>query len=58
MDDPGVMGPCCLISQEGVAAAMKGLHIGKAAVPTGVVSDMLKAAGGSRWMADRIPDDW
>ena len=54
---PEVMGPCCLILEEGVAAALKGLNIGKAAVPTGVVSDMMKAAGGSRWMSDLIPDD-
>ena len=62
-----MMGPCCLISEEEVAAALKGLNIGKAAVPAGVVSDMMNAAGGSRWMADlinnivkegSIPDDW
>ena len=42
----------CLISEEEVAAAIKGLKIGKAAGPTGVVSEMMKAAGGfgSRWM--------
>ena len=33
-----VMGPHCLISEEEVAAAIKGLKIGKAADPTGVVS--------------------
>ena len=54
---------------EEVAAAIKGLKIGKAAGPTGVVSEMMKAAGafGSRWMTDLInnivkegciPDDW
>ena len=38
--------PHCLISEEEVAAAIKGLKIGKAAGPTGVVSEMMKAAGG------------
>ena len=32
MDCPEVMGPCCLISEEEVAAAIKGLKIGKSAV--------------------------
>ena len=52
-----------------VAAAIKGLKIGKAAGPAGVVGEMMKAAGGfgSRWMTDLInnivkegyiPDDW
>ena len=69
LDCPEVMGPHCHISEEEVAAAIKGLEIGKAAVPTGVVSDMMKASGGvgSRWMTDLInnivkegciPDDW
>ena len=51
-----MMGPHCLISEEEVAAAIKGLKIGKAAGPTGVVSEMMKAAGGfgSRWMTDLI----
>ena len=44
-----VMGPHCLISEE-VAAAMKGLKIGKAAGPTGVVSEIMKAAG---WFGSR-----
>ena len=52
VDCPEVMGPHCLISEEEVAAAIKGLKIGKA---------------GSRWMTDLInnivkegciPDDW
>ena len=30
---PEVMGTCCLISEEDVAAAIKGLKIGKAAGP-------------------------
>ena len=55
---PEVMGPHCVISEEEVAAAIKGLKIGKAAGPTGVVSEMMimKAAGGfgSRWMIDLI----
>ena len=69
VDCPEVMGPCCLISEEEVAAAIKGLKMRKAAGPTGVVSEMRKAAGGfgSRWMTDLInnivkegciPDDW
>ena len=64
-----IMGPHCLISEEEVAAAIKGLKIGKAAGPTSVMSEMMKAAGGfgSRWMTDLInnivkkgyiPDDW
>ena len=63
------MRPHCLISEEEVAAAIKGLKIGKTAGPTGVVSEMMKAAGGfgSRWMTylinnivkeGCIPDDW
>ena len=69
VDCPEVMGPHCLISEEDVAAAIKGMKIGKAAGPTGVVSEMMNAAGGfgSRWMTDLInnivkegciPDDW
>ena len=46
VDCPEVMGPRCLISEEDVAAAIKGLKMGKAAGPTGVVSEMMKAAGG------------
>ena len=64
-----VMGPCCLISEEEVAAAIKGLKMGKAAGLIGVVSEMMKAAGGfgSRWTTylinnivkeGCIPDDW
>ena len=41
VDCPDVMGPHCLISEEEVAAAIKGLKIGKAVGPTGVVSEML-----------------
>ena len=69
VDCPEVMGPHCLISEEEVAAAIKGLKIGNAAGPTGVVSEMMNAAGGlgSRWMTNLInniaiegciSDDW
>ena len=56
VDCPEVMGPHCLISEEEVAAAIKGLKIGKAAAPTGVVNEMLKEADGfgSRWMTNLI----
>ena len=46
VDCPEVMGPRCLISEERVAVANKGLKMGKLAGPTGVVSEMMKAAGG------------
>ena len=54
MDCLVVMGPCCIIPEEEVAAAIKGLKIGKAAGLTGMVSEMMKAAGGfgTRWMTD------
>ena len=66
---PEVMGACCLISEGDVEAAIKGLKIGKAAGPSGVVSEMMKSSGGigTRWMTDLInnivkegyiPDDW
>ena len=42
MDCPAVMGPYYLISEEEVAAAIKGLKMGKAAGPTGVVSEIMK----------------
>ena len=69
VDCPEVIGAHCLISEEEVVAAIKGLKIGKAAGPTGVVSEMMKTAGGfgSRWMTDLINnivkegcilDDW
>ena len=69
VDCPEVREPHCLISEEEVAAAIKGLKIGKAAGPPGVVSEKMKAAGcfGSRWMTDLInnivkegciPGDW
>ena len=66
---PEVIGHCCLISEEEVSAAIKVLKIGKAAGPTGVVSEMMKVSGSfsTRWMTDMInniakegciPDDW
>ena len=69
LDCPEVMGPCCLISEEEVAAAIKRFKMVKSAGPTGVVSEMMKASGGfgTRWMTDLInnivkdrwiPDDW
>ena len=56
VDCPEVMGPDCLNSKEEVDMAIKGLRIGKAAGPAGVVSEMIKAAGGFglRWMTDLI----
>ena len=49
---PHVMGQCCLILEKELAAAIKGLNTGKAAGPTGVVSEMMKTSCGwsSRWM--------
>ena len=54
VDCPEVMGPCCLISVEEVV--IKDFKIGKAAGPTGVVSEMIKAYGdfGTRWMTNLI----
>ena len=56
VDFSEVMGPCRLISEEEVAAAIKGLKKRKSAGPTSVVSEMMKAAGdfGSKWMTDLI----
>ena len=64
-----MMGPCCLISEEEVVAAIKRLKMVKSAGHTGVVNEMMKASGGfgTRWMTDLInnivkegciPDDW
>ena len=49
-------GPCCVISEEGVAAAIKGLKIGKAAGPAGVESKTMMASDGfgTRWMINLI----
>ena len=41
VDCPEVMGLRCLISEEEVASAIKGLKMGKPASPIGVVSEML-----------------
>ena len=56
VDCPEVMGPCCLISEEGVAAAIKGLKNRKSAGPINVVSEMMKAYGcfDTRWMTDMM----
>ena len=43
-----MMGPCCLISKEEVAVAIKGSKNGEAAGLTGVVSEMMKPSGGSK----------
>ena len=47
---------CPEVMEPSSAAAIKGLKMGKAAGPTGVVSEMIKATGGfgSRWMTDLI----
>ena len=69
VDCPEVMWPCCLISEEEVAADMKELKMGNAAGTTAVVCEMMKASSGfgSRWMIDLInnivkegciSDDW
>ena len=56
VDCPEVIWPCCLILEEEVAEAITGLKIGKAAGPTSVVNEMMKASGGfgTRWMTDLI----
>ena len=41
MDCPGVMGLYCLISEEELAAPIKGLKMGNAAGPTRVVSEII-----------------
>ena len=64
-----VCGPGEKISEEEVEAAIGKMKLGKAAGPSGVVADMLKAAGkdGTRWMTElcnavvrdgKIPKDW
>ena len=45
VDCHDVMGPCCLISEEEVAAAIKGLKIGKVTAPTGVMSEIFLMIG-------------
>ena len=62
-------GPCEKITLDEVKAAVKKMKCNKASGPSGVVVDMLKAAGetGIEWVADvcnavikegRIPQDW
>ena len=64
-----VCGPGEKISEEEVEAAIGKMKLGKAGGPSGVVADMLKAAGddGTRWMTElcnavvrdgKIPKDW
>lgn len=64
-----VSGPAECISLEEVRDAVAAMKVGKAAGPSGVVAEMLKAAGeaGVQWVTDlcnsivkegRIPDDW
>ena len=64
-----VEGECCPIMAAEVLRALKAMKEGKAAGPSGVVTEMLKAAGdvGVQWMTDlcnsvmtegHIPDDW
>lgn len=64
-----VSGPCEYISAEEVGAAIAKSKPGKAAGPSGIVVDMLKASGevGRQWVADVcnkvvlegcIPEDW
>jgi hypothetical protein len=62
-------GTCKLITEGEVRKAMSKMKNGKAAGPSGIVAEMLKAAGndGVQWMTElcnaviqegRIPDDW
>ena len=64
-----VVGSAELITGEEVQAAMSAMKVGKAAGPSGVVAEMLKAAGGTgvKWVTDlcnaivsegKIPEDW
>ena len=52
VDCPELTGPCFLISEEEVAAAIKGLKMGKAAGPIGVVV----CAEGSWWFWFKVDD--
>ena len=69
LDVRPVCGPGEKISEEEVGAAIGKMKLGKAAGPSGVVADMLEAAGddGMRWMTElcnavvrdgKIPKDW
>ena len=64
-----VCGPCEIITPEEVKVAIGETKVGKAAGPSGVASEMLKAAGedGIMWLVDlfnqiiseeKIPDYW
>ena len=64
-----VQGPSERITQEEVKDAIGAMKMGKATGPSGVVSEMLKAAGedGVKWMTGlfnqvvsdgKIPDEW
>ena len=58
---PKVMGSCCLITEEEVAAAFKGLNIIKAAGPTDVVCERIMASGdriNNNVKEGCIPDEW
>ena len=58
VDCPEVMGPHCLILEEEVASAIRGLKIGKAAGPTGGVSEMMTATNDTaykRWSCHSGP---
>ena len=46
MNCPEVMGPWLSHFERRGAAAIKGLKIGKASGPTGLVNEMMKASGG------------
>ena len=64
-----VQGPCCRITEEEVAKALKQMKFRKAAGPTGVVAEMMSAGGqlSTEWLTvlfnrileeGRIPKDW
>jgi hypothetical protein len=68
-DVGAVCGPCERISVKEVTEAIAKMKSSKAAGPSGVVADMVKAAGGvgAEWMTDvcnavvkngKIPEDW
>ena len=64
-----VQGPMCMFSENEITEALKKCSSGKAAGPSGVVSEMIAASGdvGIKWMTDlcnnillegRTPSDW